>query len=46
MTLAKFIIFSTVWVLFMSELGGLPTHDTLAICLALFCAAAIAKEEK
>lgn len=46
MILSKFIILSFLWLLMVSKLGALPSNDALAICLAILCAGAIAKEEK
>ena len=46
MTLSKFILFSFLWLVIVSKSDALPSNDTLAICFAILCAGAIAKEEK
>ena len=46
MTLAKFALFSFLWLIIIAKSDILPSNDTLAICIAVLCAGAIAKEEK
>lgn len=46
MTLSKFIIFSFIWLVIVAKSNVMPSHDTMAICIAILCAGAIAKEEK
>lgn len=46
MTGAKFILFVMIWFLVIAKLNVILDNNTIALCFAIMCAGAIAKEEK